>query len=61
VRVRRDVDDAIALADAERLQPGRPAIAALEKALVGEALAAIDDRLTRGIQAACAPREFQRG
>src|SRR5205814_2525365 len=61
VRVRRDVHDAIALPDAERVQRGRPAIAAVEEALVGEALLAVNDGLARRIEAPGAPRELQRG
>src|SRR5205823_13882734 len=51
MRIRRDVDDAVALLDTERLQRGRPAIAALEEVAVREALVAVDDSLARRIQA----------
>jgi hypothetical protein len=51
VGVRRDVDDAVALLDAERLQGGRPPIAALEELFVREALVAVNDGFTRRIQA----------
>ena len=61
MRIRRDVDDAIALLDAERLQRGRPAIAALEEVAVREALRAVDNGLARRIQATRAPGELERG
>ena len=61
MRIRRDVDDAVALLDTERLQRGRPAIAALEEVAVREALGAVDDSLARRVQATCAPGELERG
>jgi hypothetical protein len=61
VRIRRDIDDAVALLDTERLQRGRPAIAALEEVAVREALGAVDDGLARRIQASRAPGELERG
>src|SRR4030095_6756355 len=59
VCVRGDVDNAVALLDAERLQGGRPAIAALQELLVREALVTIDDGLTRGVQATRTPGELE--
>jgi hypothetical protein len=61
MRIRRDVDDPVALLDTERLQRGRPAIAALEEVAVREALGAVDDGLARRIQATRAPGELERG
>jgi hypothetical protein len=61
MRIRRDVDDAVALLDTERLQRGRPAIAALEEVAVREALGAVDDGLARRVQATSAPGELERG
>jgi hypothetical protein len=59
VRIGRDVNDAITLPDAERLERRRPAIASFEELLVRKALVAVDDGLTRGVQAACPPCELQ--
>ena len=61
VRIRRDVDDAVALLDTECLQRGGPAIAALEEVAVREALVAVDDSLARRIQATRAPGKLERG
>jgi hypothetical protein len=60
VRIRRNVDDAVARLDTERLQRGRPAIAALEEVAVRKALVAIDDGLARRIQATRAPGKLER-
>ena len=61
VRVRRDRGDPVALADAERLQGARPAVAAVEELLVGEPEVAVDDGLARAVQAAGAAGELKRG
>ena len=45
VRVRRDVGDTVALLHAHPLQGRRPAVAAIEELLVGEAQVAVDDGL----------------
>ena len=52
VRVRRDVGDAIARLDAERLQRGGPPVAAIEELRVGKPQVAVDDRFAIGVQRA---------
>ncbi len=60
VGVRRDVRDAVAARDAERLQRRRPAVAPIEELRVGEPQRAVDERLALRVQRARAPRELQR-
>jgi hypothetical protein len=61
MRIRRDVRDAIAGLDAERLQRHRPPIATIEELRVGEPQVAVHDRFTVWVQSACASGEVERG
>ena len=58
--VRRDVGDAVSLADTELLERGRPAVAALEELRVGESAPAVDNGLAPAVQAARAAHELER-
>ncbi len=60
VRIRRNVDDPVALLHAECLQRRRPPIAPVEELLVGQALLTVDDRFAARVQTPRAPRELER-
>src|SRR5207237_10850075 len=60
VRVRRDVRDAVAAPDAERLQRRRPPIASIEKLRVRQAQRPVDEGFAVGIQRARPAGEVER-
>ena len=61
VCVRSDVGDPILLRDAKALQRSRPAVAAIEKLLVGQAQCTVNDGLTTSVPASTgAPGKFKR-
>src|SRR5205823_2617714 len=60
MHVRRDVSDPVARLDTQPLQGRRPAVAAIEKLLVGESQVTLDDGVTPRIEPASSPHELKR-
>src|SRR5207253_6637377 len=60
VDVRRNVRDPVTLPNAEPLEGGGPAVAAVEELLVGEPETAVHDRLPLWVQAAGPAHELER-
>src|SRR2546429_5852091 len=57
--VGRDVGDAIARADAQPLEHGRPPVATLEELPVGQPQVAVDDRLALRVQSSSPSHELE--